>query len=79
MAKSKELEKMREKLITTYPSGVIRGQMIADMPECQIYAIYKSHIRRRIPTNKPRLYREKQIPGQMCLFTDTRKGNDDEF
>ena len=70
MPKSKEIQRMRERLITTYPSGMIRGQLIADMPEYQIYAIYKSHTRRHIPTNKPRMFREKQIPGQMDMLSE---------
>ena len=70
MPKSKELQKMREKLITIYPSGMIRNQLIADMPEPQIYAIYKSHTKRRIPMNKPRMFVEKQIPGQMNMLSE---------
>ena len=70
MRKSKEIERMRERLIRTYPSGTIRGQLIADMPEYQIYAIYKSHTKRHIPTNKPRMFIEKQVPGQLNLFSE---------
>ena len=70
MAKSKELEEMRAKLITIYPSGIIRNQLIADMPEYQIYAIYKSHTQRHIPMNKPRMFKERQIPGQTNMLSE---------
>lgn len=70
MAKSKEIQLMREKLITIYPSGMIRNQLIADMPEYQIYAIYKSHTKRRIPMNKPRMFKEQQIPGQINMLSE---------
>lgn len=69
MKKDKKILEMREKLIRTYPSGFIRGQKIIDMPDCQIYAIYKYHTMHRIPTNKPRMKKpEKQIPGQLNIF-----------
>lgn len=69
MKKDKKIFEMRTKLITMYPSGYIRGQKIIDMADYQIYAIYKNHTKRRIPTNKPRLKRpEKQYPGQMNMF-----------
>ena len=67
--KTKEICDMRMKLIEAYPRGYIRGQKIIDMPENQIYAIYKSHMSRRIPLNKPRMKKpEKQIPGQMNIL-----------
>ena len=67
--KTKEICDMRMKLIEAYPRGYIRGQRIIDMPENQIYAIYKSHMSRHIPLNKPRMKRpEKQIPGQMDIL-----------
>ena len=70
MAKSKDLTAMRACLIETYPSGYIRGQLIADMPEGQVYAIYKSHLKRKIPMNGPRIKRpEKQIPGQLNILS----------
>ena len=69
MKKNKEIMAMREKLIRMYPTGYMRGQKIIDMPDYQIYAIYKQHTKRRIPTNRPRMKRpEKQIPGQMNMF-----------
>lgn len=68
--KSPELDEMRAKLITVYPSGMIRNQLIADMPEWQVYAIYKSHMQRKIPMNKPRMDRNKQIPGQMNILSE---------
>ena len=55
---------MRDRLLIIYPGGVIRGQRIVDMSDAQIYAIYKSHTERRIPFNKPRLEKNKQVPGQ---------------
>ena len=61
---SKELYEMRTKLIEVYPSGYIRGQRILDMPEAQVYAIFKSHKARQIPMDRPRLKCNKQIPGQ---------------
>ena len=72
MSRKKDLEKfreMREKLLVMYPSGIIRGQYILQMPESQIYAIYKWHTKKRIATNKPRLRKpSKQIPGQMNML-----------
>lgn len=68
--KSKELSEMRADLITAYPSGIIRGQSIADMPEYQVYAIYKSHKARKIPMNKPRMFKPQQIPGQMNMLSE---------
>ena len=70
MAKNRKIQVMREKLITIYPSGMIRNQLIADMPDYQIYAIYKSHTKRRIPMNKPRMFRQPQVPGQMNMLSD---------
>lgn len=70
MAKSKNLQEMREKLIELYPRGVIRGQRIIDMPENQIYAIYKSHIDRKIRMGQPRMIHVKQVPGQMNMLAD---------
>jgi len=68
--KNKEIINMREKLMTMYPRGYIRNQKIIDMPDNQIYAIYKSHTKRRIATNKPRMKKqEKQIPGQMNILS----------
>lgn len=67
--KTKELCDMRMSLVEMYPSGMIRGQLIADMSESQVYAIYRSHKQRRIPMDRPRLKRpEKQIPGQLNMF-----------
>ena len=63
-----ELEEMREKLLTMYPNGIIRGQFILQMPENQVYAIYKSHTQRHIPMDKPRIITQKQIPGQTNLL-----------
>ena len=60
----REIKKMRAKLLITYPSGIIRGQRISDMPDAQIYAIYKSHRERRISMNKARINKKKQVPGQ---------------
>ena len=69
MKKDKKIQEMRMKLMTMYPSGFMRGQKIIDMPDYQIYAIYKRHVQRRIPTNKPRMKRpDKQFPGQMNMF-----------
>ena len=65
--KSKEFYEMRTKLIEVYPSGYIRGQRILDMSEAQIYAIYRSHNNRRIPMDRPRMKRNKQIQGQMKM------------
>lgn len=70
MVKSKELSEMRAELIQAYPTGVIRGQLIADMPEYQVYAIYKSHVQRKIPMDKPRMFHTKQISGQMNMFSE---------
>ena len=68
--KAKEICDMRMRLMEAYPRGYIRGQKIIDMPENQIYAIYKSHMNRRIPLNKPRMKKpEKQIPGQMNILS----------
>lgn len=68
--KTKEICDMRMRLMEAYPRGYIRGQKIIDMPENQIYAIYKSHMNRRIPLNKPRMKKkEKQIPGQMNILS----------
>lgn len=67
--KTKELCDMRMALVKVYPSGVIRGQLIADMTESQVYAIYRSHKQRKIPMDQPRLKGpEKQIPGQLNMF-----------
>ena len=68
MPKSKEISEMRAKLIDIYPRGIIRGQLIADMSESQIYAIYKSHTQRKIPMDKPRLETTKQVPGQLNIL-----------
>ena len=68
--KTKEICDMRMRLMEAYPRGYIRGQKIIDMPENQIYAIYKSHMNRRIPLNTPRMKKpEKQIPGQMNILS----------
>lgn len=68
--KTKDICDMRMRLMEAYPRGYIRGQKIIDMPENQIYAIYKSHMNRRIPLNKPRMKKkEKQIPGQMNILS----------
>jgi len=64
----REIQEMRAKLITIYPSGIIRGQRISDMPDAQIYAIYKSHTKRKIPMNKARMVKKKQVPGQTNLL-----------
>lgn len=61
---------MREKLIEIYPRGYIRGQRIIDMPENQVYAIYKSHTQRRINMSKPRMECIKQVPGQMNMLAE---------
>lgn len=67
--KNKEILDMRMELITMYPTGYMRGQRIIDMPDYQIYAIYKRHKQRGIPTNKPRMKRpDKQCPGQLNMF-----------
>ena len=67
--KRKDICDMRMALIKMYPSGYIRGQRIIDMPDCQIYAIFKYHKKRRIPMDRPRMKRpEKQYPGQMNMF-----------
>lgn len=69
MSKNKDICRMREALVTVYPSGMIRGQLIADMSDSQVYAIYKSHTKRRISMKKPRLRKpEKQIPGQLNML-----------
>lgn len=66
---TKEIQEMRDTLMIIYPSGVIRGQKIYDMTEPQIYAIYKSHTKRRIPMNKARMpKKQRQIPGQMSIL-----------
>lgn len=66
---TKEIQDMRDTLMIIYPSGTIRGQKIYDMPEEQIYAIYKSHSKRRIPMNKARMPKKpKQIPGQTSIL-----------
>lgn len=70
MPKSKEICEMRMKLIELYPSGIIRRQRIIDMPEAQIYAIYKSHTQRKIKFGKPRLYKIKQVPGQTDILAE---------
>lgn len=67
--KNKGILDMRMELIAMYPTGYMRGQRIIDMPDYQIYAIYKNHKQRGIPTDRPRMPRpEKQIPGQMNMF-----------
>ena len=63
-----DIPEMRERLMTMYPSGHIRGRWIYDMPDDQVYAIYKSHVRRSISTKKPRIKKNKQIPGQMDIL-----------
>lgn len=63
-----DIEEMREKLLTMYPDGVIRGQYILQMPDHQVYAIYKSHVQRKIPMNKPRIIKQKQVPGQISML-----------
>ncbi len=66
-----ELVRMREALLTAYPEGWIRGRKIVDMPENQVYAIYKNHIQRHVSLKKPRMkYPEKQIRGQMDILSD---------
>lgn len=70
MAKSKEICEMRMKLIEIYPRGFIRGQKIIDMPDHQIYAIYKNHIQRKIDMTKPRMNIVKQIPGQLNMLSE---------
>lgn len=66
---TKEIQEMRDTLMVIYPSGVIRGQKIYDMTEPQIYAIYKSHTKRRIPMNKARMpKKQRQIPGQTSIL-----------
>lgn len=65
---TKEIQDMRDKLMVIYPSGIIRGQRIFDMDESQIYAIYRSHVQRRIPMNKARLAKNRQVPGQMSML-----------
>ena len=63
------IDDMRMALLRTYPEGIIRNQFILEMSDAQIYAIYKSHKRRHIPTDKPRLDRsKKQLTGQLSLF-----------
>lgn len=65
-----DIRKMREALVTAYPRGIIRGQLIAEMPDYQIYAIYKSHMQRHISLKKPRMPKpEKQIPGQIDILS----------
>lgn len=63
-----EIYEMRMKLLTAYPRGYIRGQRIMDMPNNQIYAIYKRHTQRKINMNKPRMKQNKQVPGQMNML-----------
>lgn len=66
---TKEIQGMRDTLMIIYPSGIIRGQKIYDMSEEQIYAIYKSHTKRRIPMNRARMPKKpKQIPGQINIL-----------
>ena len=67
--RTSEIAEMRMKLLTVYPSGYMRGQRIMDMPDYQIYAIYKKHTQRKIDMNKPRMKRNKQIPGQMNILS----------
>ncbi len=68
MKQSDEIRDMRFKLLTMYPSGVIRGQRIIDMPDYQVYALYKSHRQRGISMKHPRMMRNRQIPGQINMF-----------
>lgn len=63
-----EIETMRYKLLTMYPSGVMRGQSIIDMSDSQIYAIYKKHRERNISTKKPRMKKNRQVPGQINML-----------
>ena len=65
-----EINQMRMKLLTVYPRGYIRGQRIIDMPGNQIYAIYKRHLQRKINMSKPRMARNKQVPGQMNMLSE---------
>ena len=51
-----------------YPSGYIRGQWIYNMPDNQVYAIYRSHVKRSISTKKPRVKKNKQVPGQINML-----------
>lgn len=64
----KEVEEMREAILKAYPSGIIRGQQINDMSDAQIYAIYKSHKSRRIPLDRPRMQKQRQIVGQTNIL-----------
>ena len=57
-------------LITIYPRGYIRGQRIIDMPDYQIYAIYRNHKQRQIDMGKPRMNTVKQLPGQMDILAE---------
>ena len=63
-----KIAEMRSKLLVMYPRGYIRNMRIVDMPDGQVYAIYKSHTRRRISTKRPRINKRKEVPGQMDIL-----------
>lgn len=63
-----DIPEMRKRLLVMYPTGYIRNRWIQSMPDDQVYAIYKSHVKRNISTKRARIKKDKQVPGQINML-----------